>query len=340
MKPPIVRSDALQNHYRGGPVETAKAKNSAFITRLLEKRALLEAKDPRHATIRTLLLISGGGMRGPYGAGAALALHHLGLADCFDTVIGVSTGAAIGGYFLAGKEQARIGTTIYYEECRDGFVSWALPLPVVHIDFLERVFRYGHKRLDLSRLLAHRSQFYVGITHWDTGNGALVNAKVATPDAIAAIIASLALTYAYRTPILVNRQKGTDGGISEPLPLKKAIEKFSPTDILILSNYPEEESRAMGHTAAEKIFDLLATTRIPASLMHAFHKRDAVWRENMSHLEQLVSSGALNAEVLYGARDVGVLTSDLAKLRSATWKGIADTLALFGDTTSPYSLMP
>lgn len=316
------------------------AKKSAFVTRLLEKRALLEAKDPRHAGIRTLILISGGGMRGPYGAGVALAFHHLGLADCFDTVIGVSTGAAIGGYFLAGKEQARLGTTIYYEECRNGFISWALPLPVVHIDFLERIFRYGHKRLDLSRLIAHRSQFYVGVTHWDTGNGALVNAKVATPDAVAAITASLALTYAYPTPVLVNNQKGTDGGISEPLPLKKAAEKFSPTDILIVSNYSEEENRTMGRTATEKIFDLLAATRIPASLMHAFHKRDAVWTENMVYAEQLARNGIANVAVLYGAQGVGVLTNDLVKLRHATEKGIADTLALFGDTTNPYTLMP
>lgn len=310
-------------------------KNSAFARRLRQKRALLETGDPRHKTIRTLLLISGGGMRGSYGAGVALALHHLGFADCFDTVIGVSAGAAIGGYFLTGKEQAALGTTIYYEECRTGFIRFAFPFPTIRIDYLESMLRNGRKRLDLPALLRHRSEFFVGITHWDTGNGALVNAKVARPDAIAAITASLALTYAYPTPIMVNGQKGTDGGISEPLPIRKAEQMFSPTDVLIVSNYSHKESREMGLTLREKIMDACAKVRIPASLMHSFRTRDAAWRENISYAER-----SPRTVILYGAEDVGILTTNLAKLRSATLKGISDTLALFEDAANPQSLMP
>ncbi|MBI2049207.1 MAG: patatin-like phospholipase family protein [Parcubacteria group bacterium] len=312
-----------------------KTKGSAFVYRLQKKRALLEAGDPRHKTIRTLLLISGGGMRGSYGAGVSLVLHHLGFADCFDTVVGVSAGAAIGGYFLTGKERAVLGTTIYYEECRNEFIHFAFPFPTIRIDYLESVLRGGEKRLDLQRLLRHRSEFFVGVTHWDTGRGALVNAKVARPDAIAAITASLALTYAYPTPVIVNGQKGTDGGMSDPLPIKKALRMFSPTDILVVSNYSQEESSAMGLTLRGKIVDALAETRVPASLVRSFRARAAAWRENISYAE--LSS---NAVILYGAKGVGILTRNLTKLRGATLKGIADTLTLFNDATDPCSLMP
>ncbi|MBI3075357.1 MAG: patatin-like phospholipase family protein [Parcubacteria group bacterium] len=311
-------------------------KKSAFVSRLKEKRALLAAGDPRHEKIRTLLMISGGGMRGPYGAGVALALHHLELADCFDTVIGISTGAAIGGYFLTGKEQAALGTTIYYEECLHGFISPSFPLPKLRIEFLEDVFRNGKKRIDLLALRRHRSHFFVGVTHWDTGTGSLVNVKLARPDAVAAITASLALTYAYPTPVMVNGQKSTDGGISEPLPVKKAVEWFQPTDVLIISNYSREESSRMGHTVMEFVFDALAKSRIPASLVPAFNVRDKTWQENISYAKNLTG----NTAILYGAKEVGVLTQDLAKLRGATLKGIADTLALFEDAASPHVLMP
>ena len=311
-------------------------KKSAFVSRLKEKRALLAAGDIRHEKIRTLLMISGGGMRGPYGAGVAITLHHLGFADCFDTVIGISTGAAIGGYFLTGKEQTALGTTIYYEECLNGFISPSFPFPKLRIEFLEDVFRNGKKRIDLPAMHRHRSNFFVGVTHWDKGMGSLVNVKLARPDAVAAITASLALTYAYPTPVIINGQRSTDGGISEPLPVKKAVEWFQPTDILIVSNYSREESSRMGRTVMEFVFDALAKSRIPASLVPAFHARDRMWQENISYAEKL--SG--NTVILYGAKEVGVLTQDLAKLRGATLKGIADMLALFEDTTNPHTLMP
>ncbi len=312
-------------------------KNNTLVRRLRLKRALLKAQDSQHAKIRSLLFVSGGGMRGVYGAGVCLALHHLRLGDCFDVVLGVSTGAAIGGYFLAGQAQAKLGTTIYYDECRADFVRYTFPLPALRIDKLAETFRCGRKRLNLSLLARHRSEFFVGVTHWDSGKSVLIDAKRARPDPVAAITASLALTFAYPTPIYVNGEEYTDGGMSLPLPLKKTVEHFSPTDILVVSNYSQEMSLAMGDSFGEKILDMLAILRLPRSLRHSFRKRDASWKENIAYAEH----SPLSMSVLYGTDDVGILTQNLAKLRAGTLQGIRDTLALFGDTeTRPETLMP
>lgn len=309
----------------------------ALVRRLQLKRALLEAHDPLHEKIRTLLLVSGGGMRGAYGAGVCLALHHMNFANCFDTIVGVSIGAAIGAYFLAGKEQTKLGTNIYYEERRNGFIRYSFPLPTLRIDMLAEIFRSGRKHLNISSLARHRSEFFVGVTEWENGKNMLINAKLARPDPVAAITASLALPYAYPKPIIVNGEKYTDGGMSEPLPLKKAVQMFAPTDILVVSNYSHKESREVGSSLAEKIMDILAMSRLPSSLHGSFRKRDDSWTENVTYAEHC----PCNTAILYGEESIGLLTKNLSKLRIATEKGIRDTLALFGDTsTPPEALMP
>jgi len=309
---------------------------SSRALRFLRKRDLLRAENPAHEHIRTLLMISGGGMRGVYGAGVCIALHHLELSDCFDTVIGVSTGAAIGGYFLTGKAYAACGTTIYYEECLGGFIKRTIPIPTVDIDFLESVFRNGAKKLDLTALAESRSKFLVGVTHYDTGSGELVDAKCAQPDPIAAIKASLALTFAYRNAVYVNETPYTDGGMSEPLPLEEAVRQCTPTDILVVSNYSEEESRAMGESWKEKVLDMVLSRRMPSQLKTPFATRDTRWKESLAYAE----NPPCMTKIFYGPRGVHILTRNLLLLRTATLQGITDALAFFGDETPPVTLMP
>lgn len=81
---------------------------------ILLKRGLLRLNSPKAEKIRTLLLILGGANRGAYGSGAGIALHALGLAGVFDIIVGVSTGAWIGGISRQARSRcglARLFTT-------------------------------------------------------------------------------------------------------------------------------------------------------------------------------------------------------------------------------------
>jgi len=316
----------------------SETSGARFAERLRRKRALLEAGDPAHEEIRTLLFMTGGGMRGVYGAGACLGLHHLGFADCFDYLFGVSVGIITGAYFVAGKKGARRGATIFFEECRTGFIDGSLFSPTLNIDYLEAVLRDGPKKLDLATLTAHRSTLLASVTEWRTGKNTLVDVKRAEPDPIAAIKASLALTFAYKTPVVVNGEEYTDGGISNPFPFGKAVVKGGlPTDILVVSNYSRRETRWMGISPIEKIATEILATRVPPLLRPAFKERNRRGREDLGYAER----NPLGTTFLWADSGVSILTTNLATLKKGMRKGIRDTLTLFGDTeTPPESLMP
>ena len=116
-----------------------------LIRNLYRKRDLMrEGRDHHH--IRPVLLILGGGMGGASGVGIVSALHRLGLGNVFDAVIGISTGATVGAYFLNGAKSTWECASIYYEDLPKKFVNY-LRKPVADIDFAESIARTGSRKI-------------------------------------------------------------------------------------------------------------------------------------------------------------------------------------------------
>ncbi len=175
-------------------------------------------------------------MRGPYGAGSAAALHELGLGDVFDVVVGVSTGAPTAAYFLAGQDQVRLGSSLYYEECTsNAFMNpWRFK-KLVDIDQLITWMKRGPKALNTQAIRRHPSQFFVSaITR--KGHMELFDAKTAQPGMLEAIRASIAIPGLFGSWVPVNNTYYCDGGFDDPLPMSKVITMFHPTDVLVLPN--------------------------------------------------------------------------------------------------------
>src|SRR5579871_2481947 len=84
------------------------------IFELLRARADRGSVRPHADGASIALCVEGGAMRGVVSAGMVSALEELGLVTAFDAVYGSSAGAINAAYFLAG--QARLGTTIYFED--------------------------------------------------------------------------------------------------------------------------------------------------------------------------------------------------------------------------------
>ena len=296
-----------------------------IIKRLFRKRDLLKSKDLAHKQIRPMLIICGGALRGTYGAGAVCALHALGLEDVFDVVIGLSTGSGIGAYYLAGHEQTLLGTTIYYDDCTHDFVSMR-PYPKADIDYLETVFRKA-KKLDTGAIQRHRSQFFVGVTDWQTGEHSIINAKEANPDMITAIKASMAIAPLYRKPVLVNGRQYVDGSISRMLPID-LIEQFSPTDILVIANRPESEwvqkMTSLKVQAIKHILGIGMPERVQRAIlaMNDMQEKDA----------QLFARLPMNKEIVFAPRNgkVNLLTTNSLELRNGAISSALETLELFG----------
>jgi predicted patatin/cPLA2 family phospholipase len=127
-------------------------------------------------------------------AGSALALHMLGFQDVFDTIVGISTGAAIGAYFLSGGDRPLMGAPVYYEECTtEEFSNLAYFRPYVDIDYIEGVMKERKKKIDSAHIRASRSKFYVGVMGVPGGRGSFINAKTAKPSLLRAVKASMAM---------------------------------------------------------------------------------------------------------------------------------------------------
>src|SRR3989344_668155 len=286
-----------------------------LVERLFRKRELLLQGDRANEEIRTMLVGLGGDFRGVRGAGAAIALHRLGLAHCFDVVAGFSACAAILGFFLGGEYQTTLGSSLYYMECLKHFISFRR-WPMADIDYLEGVMRLGSKRLDIDAVVKHRSQFYVGVTDWETGEGCLLDVKKAQPDPLTAIKASMAITELYAKPVVVNGRYFTDGTMSMPFPAQKLVEQFRPTDILILANQ-SQGSALNPPTVVVSALTRIAMRKMSDELRKYPPRWHHLWKENLEYLR----SSNLNVGIFWGPESVYALTRNYHTLRSAVEEG-------------------
>lgn len=305
--------------------------NRLLIQRILRKRALLRAHDDRHKDIRPVLVVLGGAMRGVYGAGFVQALHQLDLQDVFDVVVGISTGAAISSYFLAGEEQTRIGSSIYFEECTSKkFINFRRLHRILDIDYLGSVMRTAPKTLDESAIARSRSALYCGVTECDTGAFTLVPAIGAKPDIVQAVLASAAIPYAYHRHIELNGHRYIDGGASNRFPFRLIMEQFQPTDIVVVTlhakSYLTPPFGSDSMSSLSKVF----FRRSP-------HLRDALRHRNHELLRDLQAMRA-RTDIHVGAvyspdRTVKDFTTDARILKVAIDHARDETIRVFSTSS-------
>jgi predicted patatin/cPLA2 family phospholipase len=283
--------------------------NTEVFTHLLKKQRLLAAHDAQHATIRPLLLILSGTMRGVYGGGQVIALERFGLTRAFDVAVGISTGAPTVAYFLA--KQAVVGTSIYCKECTTNrFIS--VPRLTVDVDYIADVLRGvgSPKGLDQQAIYASRSQFFVGVTCAETGEAVLIDAKTDTSDVVHAIRASIAIPGLTRGPVMLGGKPYLDGVGAHPLPIRLLLERFQPTDILVCANGPvNERGRRL-----ERLAWLLMTAKNPPAVQTAFTTRATRFT---NELEYLRTQEHCRFAVLWSDDRIGHLTQKPHELSAA-----------------------
>lgn len=218
------------------------------VDNIKKKRELLDHPDSpenQEAEIRPLLLILGGGMKGPYSAGQVVGLNESGIpADTFDNIVGISAGAGAAAYYAAGPEQTKKRASLFYEECatRDFIDIWRGLGKVMNVKKLTmRYMGEGEKELDEDVVQSCRANLYFGVTKVPEGDdepdAEFIDAKTAQPGLRPAMRASMSVPLVAGEIPLVNDVEYVDGAF-DPLPVQKIIEKFNPTDILVLPNTP------------------------------------------------------------------------------------------------------
>jgi predicted patatin/cPLA2 family phospholipase len=181
------------------------------------------------------LAVEGGAMRGVISAGMVSALEELGLTDAFDAVYGSSAGAINAAYFLAG--QARLGTTVYYEDINSrAFISLRRAVvgrPIVDLGFLLDEVAVARKTLDVGRVLASASPLSVLATDVESGTADALRDFRSGAELLQALRAGATMPVVAGPPREVRGRRYLDASLSQPIPVP-AAEADGHTHILVL----------------------------------------------------------------------------------------------------------
>lgn len=310
------------------------APDCKLVQNLFRKRELLETGDPRHEEIRPWLFFLGGGWgAGVLTAGAAYALLLLKLKQCFEIVAGISSGAGTAAYFLAGETNARLGATIFHEECasRRFFGLWRRPM--ADIDFMESVLRDGQKRLDLPAVLAARPRLLVAVSDWHDGSAILVDVKTARPDLITAIKASVAMPGLWDRPVWLNGRAVLDCAGSFPLRELWRGAPEPPTDILVVAGCSRVTWQNCSLSFLERIAGPWFLRRQSPAVRRVLRERFDRFHETRKFFESLEG---VNVGVLFAPYDVPAYSRNSRRLRAASNDAVRAALNAFGQPRLPF----
>jgi predicted patatin/cPLA2 family phospholipase len=186
--------------------------------------------------VKLALVVEGGGMRGVISGGALVALEKLGLCGVFDEVYGESAGAINACYFLAG--QAEFGSRIYADYLSTlRFVNPLRLGTILDIGYAIYDVVGGSMRLDCDAVLRSPSRMFVALTEVERGVSRLVDVKSEGIPLLKLLEGTGAITPLYNKPVEIQGAHYVDGGITNPIPVKSAIQQGC-THILVLLTRP------------------------------------------------------------------------------------------------------
>jgi predicted patatin/cPLA2 family phospholipase len=284
------------------------------------------------------LVIEGGAMRGVTSGGGAVALAHMGMTDAFDEVFATSAGVMTGAYLLS--RQPLLGITVYYD-CLASlrFVNPLRLWRILDVDYVfDRVLTV-EKPLDVERIRAAGSRFFVSAMDLDSGEGALLDVQDPRVPVLTTLKAATSIPVLYNKSVRIDDRRYVDGGLITPFPLLQAIERGA-TDVLVLLSRCEGYRRPVPNLATRILFDAL-TARGNARLRQAFREQQAV--------DDAVRTIALGrAPAPPGVRiatlcvrppeRVGRVSTDPRVLREVALEYGRATLELFGAPTAGFDL--
>jgi len=232
---------------------------------MLERAALGRAWST--SSRKLALIIEGGGMRGVVSAGTLLALDLLGFREVFDEIYATSAGGVNAAYFLSG--QGKLGMTVYFDDIANRrFINpWRL-FKIVDVDYAyDRVVSL-HKPLDDAAVRASRVRFLLSVTDARSGENELLDVRARSEPVPLLLKASSALPVLYNRRIVLDGREYVDGGVSDSLPIARAIENGC-TDVLVLASSRCDGPMARPSPWEQGCFYLMMGRRYPA-LMRAF----------------------------------------------------------------------
>ena len=181
---------------------------------------------------KTALIVEGGAMRGAWAAGVLVYLHERGRRE-YDLVYAASSGACSAAYFVA--DMWDTGLTIWRElACKSNLLRRK---PIIDLAYLvDHVIR---KRAPLSveALQKADTKFFIVLTDCLTGEP--VYFHVCDDRVFAALRATSSMALATRGFDFVDGKPYADGGVADPIPVRRAIADGATDITVVMTHNPD-----------------------------------------------------------------------------------------------------
>ena len=196
-------------------------------------------------------------MRATYANGVVAAWEEAGY-DPFTAVYGTSAGGALAGWWSAGQAREALETWRYAQDERImSYKRWLLRRgPLLDHDRLFEIVYQDEHRLDVEAIKACGHPVVVTLTDADTGQ--LHYQDIREGPTLDWLRATGRLPLATGDPVRVNGHRFVDGGLTEPVPVRKAIEDGA-REVVVLLNKPPS-----GRTSEPWLVEFAVRNRFPA----------------------------------------------------------------------------
>jgi predicted patatin/cPLA2 family phospholipase len=268
------------------------------------------------------LVLEGGGMRGVYTAGV---LEFFAEQDIYFTyTIGVSAGACMAASYLSRQRgRNKVVNIDWVNDPR--YISWRNLWKngqLFGMDFIFDEIPNALVPFDYQAFLESQEDFVIGTTDCDTGETVYYNKSESDFDLLKVLRASSSLPFI--APIVEHGgRRLLDGGISDPIPLRKAVRDGHPRNVLILTrNSGYQKSRNRFPWLLRRVFG-----KFPA-FVKTMLRRHEVYNETMAYIDEQERSGAAFVIRPRQPLTVGRMERDPAKLHALYVQGYEDAKRL------------
>jgi len=233
-----------------------------------DSRAIASSANHSHA-----IVVEGGAMRGIFASGVLDALMSVGITQ-FDLAIGVSAGATnLSG--LVAHRPGRSRRAIMEFARQKEFFSPVRFLRGGHMTDVHWLWHYTHEQDPLTGLNPN-TRFLATATHVETGAAHYL--EVTEDNLHDAMVASCAIPYLYREPVMVAGEAYVDGGVADSIPVRQAYE-LGARDITVVLSQPLGFRKKEGQSwLLDKLF-----ADSPA-LVEALHRRAADYNASLDFM--------------------------------------------------------
>lgn len=186
-------------------------------------------------------------MRGVVAGGMVTAIQELGLTGCFDTIHGSSAGACAGAYLMT--DQARLGTSIFYEDINNSKVTNPRRLwrgaPIMYTGFITDNVMRTTKRLDVDKIIQSPDLLHIIATTTEAQETHY--SRYQTPDEFFAILrGTITMPIVGGTSVTVNGNELVDGGMVQQIPFQSAVQRAATHVLILLTRRDRELERKKG----------------------------------------------------------------------------------------------